>query len=407
MNYGFFTPSELNQNRKVLYHSSQCGSCGLFRLCKNPKMKYTGEGRKKILVIGEAPGADEDKVNEQFVGKAGKRLKHELKLQWIDFFRDCWKTNAIRCHPPDNIKPDSKQIACCRPALFAEIEQLKPASILLFGNVAAKAVLGHIWDEGDKYEMSVWTDWIIPNRKPNSWISVHYHPSYLERQKDGLLDLLFRQHLKQALKKKKRPWETIPNYENEIELIYKDKDVHLFIKDIIKYLFKRPGLLSFDYETNCLKPEYKGAEIVSCSICWQGIKTAAFPWTEKAADNMSVLLQSKHKKITSNIKFEERWTRYMLGHRVRNWDWDTMLAAHALNNSTGITGLKFQSFVQLGMPAYDKHIEPYLQASKGQHINRIQEIPLKDLLIYNGMDSLYAYKIATMQKRRIDNGSTH
>jgi len=112
------------------------------------------------------------------------------------------------------------------------------------------------------------------------------------------------------------------------------------------------------------------------------------------------LLKSSIGKIASNLKFEERWTRYFLKHRVRNWDWDTMLAAHVLNNATGITGLKFQAFVQLGQSQYDKHIEPYLKSSKGQHLNRIREIPLKDLLVYNGMDSFLEIKLATLQKRR-------
>jgi DNA polymerase len=184
-------------------------------------MKYTGGGRKKILAIGEAPGVEEDNCNEQFVGKAGKRQVKELKRLGIDFNRDCWKTNAIRCHIEDNETPDSKQIDYCRPALFAEIRKLKPVSILLFGSVAAEAVLGHLWGKGGKFVAAKWRGWVIPHQELNCWISAHYHPSYLNRKKDGLLDILYRRGLKEALKKRKRPWTKVPNYEDEVELIYK------------------------------------------------------------------------------------------------------------------------------------------------------------------------------------------
>jgi len=393
MNQGFFTLTEPNKSKPKLRHSTYCGACGLHKYCQSPKMAYKGGGRKKILVIGEAPGAEEDKRNEQFVGKAGQRLKYELKKCGISLHADCWKTNAIRCHPIGNATPDSKQIGYCRPALFAEIKKLNPHSILLFGGVAADAVLGHLWNDGNSFTVAKWTDWLIPHQELNCWISVHYHPSYLERVHDDLTDLLFRKHLKKAVRKKKRPWKTVPNYQDEIELIYKPSDVFLALADMNK-------VCAFDYETNCLKPEYEGAEIVSCAFS-DGKRTFAFPWSSDVAEGVSVTLKSiSTKKIASNLKFEERWTRHFLKHRVHNWDWDTMLAAHVLNNATGITGLKFQSFVQLGQSQYDKHIEPYLKSSKGQHINRIREIPLKDLLVYNGLDSLLEFKLATLQKRR-------
>jgi DNA polymerase I-like protein with 3'-5' exonuclease and polymerase domains len=167
----------------------------------------------------------------------------------------------------------------------------------------------------------------------------------------------------------------------------------------IKGLINWGEPIAFDYETNCLKPEYPGAEIVSCSICWGDKHVIAFPWTEKIAEAMDLLLKSPVRKIASNMKFEERWTKYVFGYPVQNWDWDTMLAAHVLNNSRGVTGLKFQSFVCLGQPNYERHIEHYLTPGRKQYLNRIREIPLKDLLIYNGMDSLLEMKLSQLQKK--------
>jgi uracil-DNA glycosylase len=391
MNYGFFTDLEMNQNRSTLPRSPQCGACGLSRTCKSPKMKYAGEGRHKIMIIGQAPGENEDRRGEPFVGKAGQRLQRELKRCGVNLNRDCWKTNAVRCHIKDNVAPDSKTIGYCRPALFQEIETLKPHHILLFGKEAAESVMGHLWGSES---LTTWMDWVIPYQKYNCWISVHYHPSYLERSHDDLLDLIFHRGLKKAFEQRARPWPQIPDYESEVDIIYKDTDALLATRDMAGSLF------AFDYETNCLKPEYKGAEIVSCAMS-NGTKTFAFPWSARTAESISTLLKSTAGKIASNMKFEERWTRHFLGHRVRNWDWDTMLAAHLLNNREGVTGLKFQTFVLLGLPPYNKHVEPYLKSAKGNPINRIRELPLKDLLLYNGLDALLEYKIAAIQKRSV------
>ena len=397
MEHGFFTLSDIQkQTGRTIPKSAQCGRCGLYKQCKSPNMKYTGEGRKKILIVGEAPGRDEDEVNEQFVGKAGKRLRRELRRFKIDLNRDCWKTNVIRCRPPEN-KSDSKMIANCRPALFKEIEELNPDSILLFGKSAAESVLDHIW--GQKENLSTWLEWVIPCTKPNSWISVHYHPSYLERQSDGLLDLVFRMGLRKALKKNKKPHKKIKDYESCVKTIYDERSA---VKEI-RAMAARQKPFAFDYEANCLKHEYVGAEIKSCSMS-DGKTTFAYPWTEKTAQDTSVILKSRIPKIASNAKFENRWTKHFLGHNVRGWWWDTMLAAHILNNNTGVTGLKFQAFVKLGVLPYDRHIEPFLKTGKGTHINRIDEIPLKDLLIYNGMDSLLEYLVAKMQRKEMGYG---
>lgn len=393
MDYGFFSLSEMQSSKTVMSNSTHCGACGLKKYCKSPNMSYHGKGKKKILVIGEAPGKNEDEANEQFVGQAGKRLRNELKKLGIDLNNDCWKTNAIRCRPKDNKTPSSEQIKCCRPALFDEIHKLKPESILLFGASAAESVLGYLWDDSDKYKMETWVDWQMPNQELNCWISVHYHPSYLERSNDELLNVLFRKYLKKAIRKTGRPYVEIPNYSNDVELIYKEKDIILALKDL-------HNLFAFDYETNALKPEYHGSKIVSCAFS-DGKKTFAFPWSDGIVDNVSEILKSKdYRKIASNMKFEERWTVNKLGHRVSGWDWDTMLAAHTLNSAGGVTGLKFQSFVQLGQTKYDKYTEPYLKAVKGNHINRIHEISLKDLLVYNGLDALLEFKLAQLQKRK-------
>jgi hypothetical protein len=77
-----------------------------------------------------------------------------------------------------------------------------------------------------------------------------------------------------------------------------------------------------------------------------------------------------------------------------------MLAAHCLDNRPGICSLKFQAFINLGVPSYNERIAPYLEASHGPY-NRIHEILLDDLLHYNGIDSLLEVKLAQYQRRKM------
>lgn len=396
MTYGFFTPTEL-KTKKTLKRSSQCGACGLYKHCQSPQMTYKGEGRKKILVVGESPGAEEDRNNEQFVGKAGKRLKSELRRVGINLNKDCWKTNIRRCYVEGNIPPTIEQIQNCRPALFKEVRELKPKAIWLFGATAAEGVLGHLWKTNGKCSLTKWTDWTIPHQELNAWISVHYHPSYLNRNStDKLLHLIAHQQLKKAAAKLNRPWKKTPNFANEVQVVYD------YIK-IVRLLAKLKSPCAFDFETNCVKPEYEGAEIVSCAFS-DGESTFAFPWNNQVAKIVKGVLQAKtHKKIGCNIKYEERWTRHFLDTSVKGWLWDTMLAAHILNNAKGTTSLKFQSFVKLGQPPYNMHIEPYLETGRNQHINRIRELPIEDVLLYNGLDALLSYKLAKIQKEIMKN----
>jgi DNA polymerase I-like protein with 3'-5' exonuclease and polymerase domains len=119
----------------------------------------------------------------------------------------------------------------------------------------------------------------------------------------------------------------------------------------------------------------------------------------EAIEATSLILKSRIPKIGCNIKFENNWTKTHLGHNVKNWWFDTMVAAHVLDNRKGITSAKFQAFVQLGQPSYNDHIEPYLKGKMG--LNKIHELDLDDLLLYNGLDSLLEYKVAMIQMKQL------
>ena len=392
---GFFENTAQTDTTLQSRRLSQCGRCGLYKKCFSPKMKVTGNGKKKILFVAEAPGEQEDRRGIQLIGKAGNLLRkalHEIGEE-LD---DCWKTNSIICRPPEN-KIEDKHIESCRPNLLRTIKELHPKVIILLGGSSIKSLISTEWKK-NLGGVNKWAGWTIPSYQ-YKWVCPTYHPSYILRLgEDETLLAIFRRHLEKAfsLERVPTPSLTLQDHKNEIELILKPRLVRLKLRD----LAKKEGTLAFDYETTGLKPEGEGHRIVSCSFCWERRDTFAFLMDDSITPFLSkVLLSNRLKKVASNLKFEERWTLRKLGHPVRNWYWDTMLAAHILDNRSQITSVKFQSYVQFGIADYDSHISPYLSSKSGSGFNRIDEINTKELLIYNGLDSLLEWKVMDKQRR--------
>lgn len=387
----FFSAAEV-KSTKPSSGISKCGSCGLFRTCNSPKMKYVGKGEKKILIVTENPTQEEDRNgNGTYLGASGAFLKECLRENGIDLFEDCWRINAIQCYPGEEV-PTDNQILACSPNLIKTVLELQPVSIILLGTVAVKALLSWAWKDSIG-SGETWMGMNIPCQKLNSWINPTYSPNFLLKKDDPLYDRMFLKHLKKSLLKTKAPWKKDPEHIKKVEIIINPKEV-------ISIIEEQMGIsktIAFDYETNALKPEIEGAKIVSCSICFDGKKTIAFPFSPSVIPSFVELLKSPIQKIASNLKFEERWSRYHLKTRVRNWYWDTMIAAHVIDNRPEITSIKFQSFVLLGTPSYNDNVKEYLKSKEKSKLNRIHEIPVNELLLYNGLDSLLEYKVAMRQ----------
>lgn len=395
---GFFSESELVESEPSPT-IAKCGLCKLCRSCNSPKMQWTGCGYRKILVVAEAPGENEDREGTQLIGKAGQKLRECMQKLGVDLDRDCWKTNAVICRSEET--PTERQIVACRPNLLRTIEELHPEVILLLGAVAVKSLIGHLWRKSeDPGKIGRWVGWKIPCQQLNAWVCPTWHPSYLLRKPDPVLELWFDRHLEEAFKLKEAPYpEGTPDYPALVERILDDAQAAKVIRKMIEH----GGTVAFDYETDRLKPDHPDARIVSCGVCWEGKKTIAYPWYGDAIKATSELLRSPSKKYGWNLKFEQRWTKALLGHGVRNWEWDGMLAAHTLDNRQGITSAKFQAFVLLGLSPWDRAIKPYLRAEESNKPNRIGELPLDDLLLYNGIDALVTFEMASKQRKVMEN----
>lgn len=162
-------------NTNELYAKmKECSACALRSKCKQV-VTATGELENPLLmIIGEAPGADEDKAGEPFVGRAGFVLRRALKETGVLNKKNTIITNLLKCRPPDNKFPTQKEIPilCSSLWLYKEIETIKPQRLLLLGGQALKYVAGMTGIRGMRGE------WIMC--KGIRTLST-YHPSYVIR----------------------------------------------------------------------------------------------------------------------------------------------------------------------------------------------------------------------------------
>lgn len=122
-------------NKKI----ADCTNCGLHKN-RNKFVFGSGNQNADVLVIGEGPGAEEDKQGLPFVGRAGKLLTDILKA--INFEReDVFIANIVKCCPPGNRTPLPDEMETCIPYLKKQIELIKPKLILCLGLTAAKGLL--------------------------------------------------------------------------------------------------------------------------------------------------------------------------------------------------------------------------------------------------------------------------
>ena len=91
------------------------------------------------MIIGEAPGAEEDKVGKPFVGQAGKLLDKMLKCIFLDRIKNFYITNMVFWRPPGNRIPNNQEINICLPLVKEHIKIINPQLIILLGNIAAKS----------------------------------------------------------------------------------------------------------------------------------------------------------------------------------------------------------------------------------------------------------------------------
>ena len=117
--------------------------CRRCRLCQGRTQVVFGVGNPhaRVVFVGEGPGADEDRLGEPFVGRAGQLLNSMLRA--IELRReDVYIANVVKCRPPGNRDPEDDEAGACLPFLWHQIELIDPRVIVSLGKIAAGHLLG-------------------------------------------------------------------------------------------------------------------------------------------------------------------------------------------------------------------------------------------------------------------------
>jgi uracil-DNA glycosylase family 4 len=173
---------------------SGCVQCGLHKT-RTQTVFGVGDENADWMLIGEAPGAEEDRLGDPFVGQAGRLLDNMLAAIDLHRSKNVYIANVLKCRPPDNRNPEPGEVAKCTPHLLRQIELIQPKLIVAMGRFASQTLLN--------------TDASIASLRGrvHSYaglpLIVTYHPAYLLRslpdKAKAWADLVFARNTMAAL----------------------------------------------------------------------------------------------------------------------------------------------------------------------------------------------------------------
>ena len=345
-------------------------------------MDSYGSQEPLLMIVGEAPGEDEDIQGRPFVGKAGKLLRQVLKEMEIDIEANVRFTNVVRCRPPMN-KITSKAIDYCSQFALEDIKTYKPEMVFVMGNSPLSGILG---ESG----ISNWSGTLI--EKSDAVYVPLYHPAYLLRNPQAMdpwLEAIMQALDRMAFGKTSQSAKMKYIYPKTIS------EVDAMVKYLDEFEF-----ISFDTEVRSLDPFDENNLLVAVSFA-AGEQAYSIPVHHKEAswkpEEIGILMQRLRKVLKDhdgsiighNMKFDQQIARTLMKCQFRAGG-DTMLQSYLLDCRKGIHGLKRLAGIHVGMFEYDSELVSYIKTHKEANPRRggsYEHIPLKILLPYSAKDA--------------------
>lgn len=368
-----------------------CATCGLSEKCRSPKIGRYGEGRKKILVVGQCPGFQEDRNGRNFVGPAGDLLDRNLGYMDINLDVDCERINVVRCYPGKDAKghdkdPTKEQIRCCISHLEKDIQEIQPELIICLGKIAIEAVLKSSAFSSTPGPALLHGK-VFPYHRYNCWVGCSYHPSFFlhrKNKKDVPDDeIIFSYDLANVISHLGEP---LPQpLTSEGNKCITDVDEAIAVLGRYGNSVKP---VSYDYECNLLDSFQAEAKLLSVSIT-NTVKSAEFipialGGIFSAEEQVRIIaalgdfIKSDVPKICQNYYMEELWGRNKVGQSMNHFIHDTMVTNHVVNCSARSTGLAFQAFELTGHE-YKNMVT----------IEKLEDEPIEVVCDYNCWDVRY------------------
>lgn len=395
----------------------ECERCALHTGANHVCLLGVAPKRKaRVMVVGEAPGANEDEQGRPFIGNAGQLLNELLKNAGIKR-AECYVTNAVKCRPPGNRKPKASEVkTCAHGFLYKELGEVQPEFVLTLGNVGMQAVTGksgitkHRGVAKVKYLAAMHPDGTLQHEPLRATVFSTFHPAAILRNPK------YREPTEADLHRFARIVDGLAATDiapTAIKICRTKRHLQWLRRHLMQ-----ADVVSFDLETFCDHPqalqadkanlqEYRGDEWSHvCSISFSTQEGTSYvvplwheqaPWGVTMVDgeprlsklvDVRILQYLKPaferaagvKYIGHNGKYDVRWLRAK-GIKAR-LTFCTLTAAHMLDENR-MNGLKPLSQVVLGADAYDV----------GDELKDAHQMPLKRLCIYNGKDTDYTLRL--------------
>lgn len=356
-----------------------CTKCPLHKEgCKTNCMPGRGE-QNGIMFIGEAPGAEEDRLGLPFVGKAGKILQYAIEDCNLDEY-PIYITNVVRCRPKNNRTPTLQESrTCVENHLIEEVVRVAPKLIVTLGNTALQALVGkrNIMKEAGKIVYSKFFPDIpiIPNIHPASLL-------YSHGQEWGS-KLLFTEIMKYAKKFMKDGAKGKTGPEIELSLVVPENQE-----------------VAFDVEATGLDVNRETVTLVGCSIVWRKngkMYGLVFSLPEEI-NNVYDILKKQKLIIGHNLKFDLRCLGRFIDFKKIREDlkgklFCTMTTFGLLE--PGYSSLKLEHLSRTKLGIFEKHKEEniYAEIAKGIWSTKAQNLCLRDsavsLMLYEHIRNAY------------------
>jgi uracil-DNA glycosylase family 4 len=351
----------------------KCRMCDLHKGQSNVCVWGVGPTKAKIMIVGEAPSEREAQAGRPFGGRSGQLLLEELRKAGIAS-DEVYFTHAVKCRPPDNRPPKTKEQKTCKPYLEAELASIKPKYVLTLGNPATKAVFKRA-KITEVHGQILSTDEGIVGMPM-------FSPSYLLRDVTKLP--IFRADLRRFV-------DMTRGTKQKVSVdwgLITPGTIDEFLAQL-----RRSKYFSFDIETDRLFPHHKRKGKITCiSFCVDSTYKAwvlplnmpGSPWS--GYDRQKEILESIRsvargkKGVGQFAKFDNLWLTEKYGIKF-HLDFDTGLAHHTLDENLN-HDLKGNATYYLNAPHYDLSTK-----EKQGHVE-----PMK-LYRYGAYDAYYTLKL--------------
>lgn len=374
-------------------------------------MEPSGARRPLVYMLGEAPGEQEDRRGEPFVGPSGQALRMRIPREFRDRVRF---SNVVRTRPPSNREPTDTEIECCRPSVVADIEAAKPAAIFGFGNIPLGWVLRQTG-------IGKWRGRHVPVRigRHLCWFFLMFHPSYFLRMRRfdprGPHEYGCDEEFTFALDMK-RAFALVEQLPSPV--VHTEADALAGVEcavdgdlDRVLAFIERAGhsdVAGIDYETSGKRPYMDGARILTAALSTRDA-TLAFPvdhkqspWSPRQRDRVvgalrEFVCKAPARKVSFNLSFEAEWSGHFWGLDAvwSSWD-DAMAQAYVLDDRVHMgkpdtLSLEFQGILHYGLN---------LKALSTVDRANLDDEPLDQVLRYNAVDAKY-HRLLYMRQRKL------